>query len=278
MSRAKLVPSITELALADIEITDDRLRPVDATAVEVIAHSIEEHGLLYPLTVRKLPKGRFELVDGGHRYAASLGLGHVMVAVRCYEGPAPAIRMIEIDANLARADLTALDRAIHLASRQKEYLAEHPETCQGVAGARARWDATANLPLQSFTRMTAEQTGIDERKVRRYIEAGAQVDKVVAERLRSAPSRVSLNDLLAFAKADPDARPAAVERFASGDVKKIAHALKSTKETPVKDPVEQAFKALSDAWNRAPKAARKRFLTSNATEIHDFLIAEGMLK
>ncbi|WP_322895210.1 MULTISPECIES: ParB/RepB/Spo0J family partition protein [unclassified Yoonia] len=278
MSRAKLVPSITELALADIHITDDRLRPVDITSVEVIAHSIEEHGLLYPLTVRRMPKGRFELVDGGHRFAALLGLNHKMAPVRCYEGPAPSIRMIEIDANLARADLSDLDRAIHLASRRKEYLAEHPETAQGKAGAAARWNDPAELPLHSFAKMTAEQTGLNERKIRRYIEAGAELDKVLAEKLRSAPTRVTLNDLLAFAKAEPKLRAPAIARFASGDVKKIAHALKTVSSTAVKDPVERAFKRLKEAWDRAPKSARKRFMSHEASEIYEFLVAEGMLK
>lgn len=305
MSRAKFVPGITELPLAKIEITDERLRPVDTTSVEAIAQSISENGLLYPLVVRRMPKGRFELIDGGHRYAALKSIEKEVVEVRCYEGPASAIRLIEIDANLARADLSALDLAIHLSARKREYLVEYPETARGIAGATARWGAGAGAALASFAAKTVEETGLPERKIHKYIEAGGEIDKVTAEKLRSAPSRVSLNDLLAFAKAEPKRRAAAVEAFAAGNIKKIAHGLKPPAKTTVKDPVEQSLNSLRDAWKRAPKAARDRFVAldvkdmaleledawtradadtrkaffmANAAEIYDFLIAEGMIK
>lgn len=267
MSRAKLIPSVSTLSLDLIEVTDDRLRPVSAAAVEAIAASIEEHGLIYPLVVRRVKGPRYELVDGGHRRVALERLGADLVPVRCYEGPAPAIRLIEIDTNLARADLSDLDRAIHMAARRREYLVEHPETAQGIAGAKARWDASAELALASFVGMTIEQTGLAKRKILRLAQAGDALDTVTAERLRSAPKRVFLNDLLSLAKADPSARPAAVEAFASGAVTKLAAALKPAVEAPDQDPVDAQFAALMGAWDRAGAKARKRFLLERAAEI-----------
>lgn len=260
MSRAVLIRSITELTLDAIAITDDRLRPVSEVDVDGIAVSISEHGLIYPLTVRRLPKGRFELIDGGHRLAALQRLGETVAPVRCYEGPAPAIRLIEIDANLARADLSDLDRAIHMAARKREFVAEHPETAQGHAGAVARWDTTAEMALASFVVATAERTGLAERKIRKFVEAGAALDRLTAERLRSAPRRVFLNDILALAKAEPTRRADAVEAFASGAVAKIAKALKDPVETAPKDPIEEQFLALKTAWKRAGAVARRRFI------------------
>jgi len=257
-SRATFVASVRELPIAQIEVNDDRLRPVSATAVAAFADSIREHGLIYPVTVRRLPKARFELVDGGHRLAALVELGHEVVEVRCYEGPAPAIRLIEIDTNLARADLSDLDRAIHMAARRREYLAEHPETAQGIAGAVARWDATAELAVASFVSMTVAQTGLPERKVRKLVEAGGALDAAMKARLRDAKTHVTLNDLLVLAKADPDKRPGAVEAFASGKVRKIAQAFKPAPKP--KDPVETSVNALLQAWDRAGDVARRRFL------------------
>lgn len=263
MSRAKMIPSISTLQLDLIEVTDDRLRPVSDAAVAAIATSIEEHGLIYPLVVRRVKGPRYELVDGGHRRAALERLGVEMVPVRCYEGPAPAIRLIEIDTNLARADLSDLDRAIHMAARRREYVEEHPETAQGVAGANGRWNASAEMALASFVGMTIEQTGLPKRKILKLAQAGDAIDTVMAERLRSAPKRVFLNDLLALAKAQPAARAAAVDAFATGAAPKIASALKPAREAPVKDPVDDAFKALNHAWARAPMAARRRFVELN---------------
>lgn len=275
MSRAIFIPAVTELPVADITITDDRLRPVDMTAVEVIAQSINEHGLLYPVVVRRLPKGRYDLVDGGHRLAALKHLGEAVAPVRCYEGPAPAIRLLEIDANLARADLSDLDRAIHLAARRREYLAEHPETAQGVAGAKARWDASANSHLHSFVALTEIQTGLPKRKIYKLIEAGDVLDKVTAEHLRSAPRRVFLNDILALGKASPGMRPAIVRAFAAGEVKKLSAALKSRPTPAPKDPVEAALKTLRDAWTRAPMAACRRFVALEFDDLSPLVVDEA---
>ncbi len=267
MSRAKLIPSISTLQLDQIEVTDDRLRPVSDAAVAALAVSIEEHGLILPIVVRRRPGPRYELVDGAHRRAALERIGADIVPVRCYEGPAPAIRLIEIDANLARADLSDLDLAIHMAARRREYVAEHPETAQGVAGANARWNATANQQLQSFVGMVTEQTGLNERKVYKLAEAGEALDIVIAERLRSAHRRVFLNDLLAFAKAEPTAREAAVDAFASGAVNKLAKALNPAAPAPVKDPVEEGFTALMTIWHRVPMAARNRFVDAVGVDL-----------
>ncbi|MFD1914144.1 ParB/RepB/Spo0J family partition protein [Halodurantibacterium flavum] len=259
MSRAVLIHTITELPLDAIDVTDDRLRPVSDVDVEGIAVSIAEHGLIYPLAVRRLPKQRFELIDGGHRLAALKRLGVSTAPVRCYEGPVAAIRLIEIDTNLARADLSDLDRAIHMAARKREFVAEHPETAQGKAGAVARWNATAEMAVASFVTATAERTGLPERKIRKFVEAGSALDKVTAERLRSAPKRIFLNDILALAKAEPARRSEAVEAFASGAVPKISKALKKSAVAPVKDPVDEQLKVLLSAWSRAGAAARRRF-------------------
>jgi ParB family chromosome partitioning protein len=274
MSRAKLISSISTLPIDLIEVTDDRLRPVSDAAVAAIATSIEEHGLIYPLVVRRLPGPRYELIDGGHRRAALERLGCDAVPVRCYEGPAPAIRLIEIDTNLARADLSDLDRAIHMAARRREYVAEHPETAQGVAGAAGRWNASAEMALASFVGMTVEQTGLSKRKILKLAQAGDAIDTVMAERLRSAPKRIFLNDLLALSKAPPSDREAAVEAFASGTASKIAAALKPAVPETVKDPVEEALNALRSAWKRAPKAALRRFAAEISTEV-DALLAAG---
>ncbi len=41
-----------------------------ATHLVALAASISDYGLFYPLLVRKLPRGKFEIIDGHRRYAA----------------------------------------------------------------------------------------------------------------------------------------------------------------------------------------------------------------
>ncbi|MBP7242932.1 ParB/RepB/Spo0J family partition protein [Amaricoccus sp.] len=276
MSRAVFVPTVAELRLDQIEVTDDRLRPVSPIAVEAIAQSIKENGLLFPLIVRRV-RGSFELVDGGHRLAALLTLGREVAAVRCYEGPAGPIRQMEIDANLARADLSELDLAIHMAARRREYLAEHPETAQGIAGALGRWDASADPALASFVGLTAEITGLNKRRVYKLVSVGAVLDKVTAEKLRGAPNRLFLNDLLALGRAEPARRTEAVEAFAAGKFPKLAKALKAQGDEPApkKDPAEQQMLALGAAWSRASAAGRKRWIADVFAQLAPMVAAEA---
>ena len=51
-----------------ITIRDNRLRAVDESAVTALCNDIEANGLNQPIIVRTLKNGRFELIDGGHKW------------------------------------------------------------------------------------------------------------------------------------------------------------------------------------------------------------------
>jgi len=276
MSRAKFLPSITSVSVSDIEVPQGRLRPVSEEAIGAFIQSIGEHGLLMPLVVRRLPGPRYELVDGAHRLSALKELGDPRADVRCYEGPASAIRLIEIDANLARSDLSDLDRAIHMAARRREYLAEFPETAQGNAGAAGRWNASAETALASFVALTVARTGLPKRKVHKLVAAGEALDPVAAEAIRSAPRVASLNDLLAFARAEPFQRLDAAMAFGQGKVRTIAKALKQTSAAPAPGTVQQQeLNALLKAWDRATLAVRRSFLAERFDDVSPLVVDEA---
>lgn len=71
--------------------------------------------------------------------------------------------------------MSPADRASQTARRKAIYLELHPETAQGVAGAAARWDATAKSATASFVTETAEAVGKAERTVRLDAERGEKV-------------------------------------------------------------------------------------------------------
>jgi hypothetical protein len=74
--------------------------------------------------------------------------------------------------------------AAQVARRKALYLGLHPETAKGVAGADARWDATAKLATASFVADTAEKTGAAERSIRREAERGEKI--APSSRIRDA--------------------------------------------------------------------------------------------
>lgn len=104
--------SPTMLRISEIEPNKDQpRRQFDEEALQELAASIEEHGVLQPLLVRPLEEGGYQLVAGERRWRASriAGLIEVPVIVReLSDVEASAITLIE---NLQREDLNAIEEA-----------------------------------------------------------------------------------------------------------------------------------------------------------------------
>jgi ParB family chromosome partitioning protein len=178
---------------------------------------------------------------------------------------------MEIDDNLAGAEMNALDTAVFLAERKAVYERLHPETKAGVAGGLARQGSASDIV--SFAAATAEKFSVSRRHVERMVSAGSRLASSDIVQLRQAPRPVTLKDLTEIAKInEAEERNAVVLRLASGNAKSAADARKSLRlerdgEAPVKDPVEEQYLALMSAWARASTKARKRFLFEQSSEI-----------
>ena len=265
--------------VADV-VVGRRLRPVSAAAVESLAASVAETGVLQAaIHVRKKKDGSLHLIAGAHRLAMAAQLGWTEIEAKVWTDVTDDwARMMEIDDNLAGAEMNALDTAVFLATRKAVYERLHPEAKRGFTGGKARQgQLTDIMSVASFAATAAEKFGLTDRHVRRLIAAGSALHPDQITALRSAPGPVTLADLQALAKADAVQRNAAVTAFAEGRVKKLAQALKPVSSTTVKATVEGGFKALRDAWARASKADRKKFLGVEGKVIFDLLreIREG---
>ena len=103
---------VVTLRLSQIEPNREQPRKVfNEEALNELADSIREHGVLQPLLVRPLPGGVYQLVAGERRWRASrmAGLQEVPVVIReMDEEQAMEIALIE---NLQREDLNAIEEA-----------------------------------------------------------------------------------------------------------------------------------------------------------------------
>ena len=113
----------------DVIDVGDRLRGTDRLQVEALAESMKARGLLSPIQVRPADgKGRYRLIAGAHRVAAALLLQaageagwNAIDAVVVDVADEDEARLLEIEENLIRHDLTALDRAVFLAEWKATY-------------------------------------------------------------------------------------------------------------------------------------------------------------
>lgn len=269
---SEIAPVLQRIRFADVK-ADQRLRPVSEAGVQSILASVAEIGRVKdPVHVRKTRKG-LVLLAGGHRLGAYAALGIEEADAWVWSDITnDQARLIEIDDNLAGAEMGPLDTAVFLAERKRVYERLHPETKQGVAGALARHSATDIVSVASFAATTAEKFGLSDRHVRRLVEIGTTLSGDQLRWLRAAPAKVRLADLQALAKiGDGHERSQVCIRLSNG-AKSAADALRAHRherdgEAPLKDPVEEAFIALSKVWARAPMAAKKRFLMQHRSEV-----------
>ena len=109
----KLVGSIVELDLGSIEVNPNQPRSnFNEEALEELASSIRELGLIQPITVRKLGFNRYQLVSGERRYRASqrIGLERIPAYIRLANDQ-ETLEMALVE-NIQRQDLDPVEIAL----------------------------------------------------------------------------------------------------------------------------------------------------------------------
>ena len=121
------------------EIVPNREQPrkqFDDEALQELADSIAQHGVLQPLLVRPMPDGSYQLVAGERRWRASqiAGLNEVPVMVRdMNEQEAAELALIE---NLQREDLNPMEEALGYQTLMEGYGMTQEQAAQVVNKSR----------------------------------------------------------------------------------------------------------------------------------------------
>lgn len=115
---------------------------MDETALQELADSIVEHGLLQPLVIRPIDQGRYEIIAGERRFraAALAQLQTVPVIIKeVSDENALALALIE---NIQREDLNPLEEAFAIQRLIDEFDYTHEQAAQAIGRSRS---ATSNL-------------------------------------------------------------------------------------------------------------------------------------
>lgn len=261
---------ILTLAVADI-VVKDRVRPIDPERAKWIAISMAEGGQIEPIEVRK-SGDKYRLIAGGHRLEACRINKAKTIEAKLFTGNELQARLREIDENLFRYDLTELDRAKHLAERQRIWEELHPDATQGKAGAAARWMQATNL---SFASDTADRLRLSERTIQRAIARFRRLDPEVYDQVQGtwlADNGVNLDALVRL----PPAEQKRVAKLLLRDkdpLPSVGAALKKLRGTKDEDEGDKDLKALIAKFRTAKAATRDAFLDHlhELGEIDNFL-------
>lgn len=259
MAERVLFGEIVAVALSEIDAAD-RLRPLDPAHVEGIALSIEQVGQQSPIILR--PEGnRYRLVAGWHRLAAVERLGRVDVKAIVKNLTAEEARLVEIDENLMRRELSALDRAIFLAERKAAYDVLHPETAK--PGRRKKeLSQTLRQFGERFSKHTAKRLGMSERAVQLCLELVKSLAPEARDALRLSDLADNQSELLKLAALEPAQQVEAANMLVSGFASKVKGARVALGLDVIveEDPQEKLFQSFLALWVRADQRTKARIV------------------
>jgi len=111
-------------------------RDMDPQALEELAHSIKNHGVMQPIVVRPVSGGRFEIIAGERRWRASQQAGLEKVPALVREVPDEAAIAMALIENIQREDLNPIEEAVALQRLQQEFQLTQQQVADAVGKSR----------------------------------------------------------------------------------------------------------------------------------------------
>ncbi|MFT8515636.1 MAG: ParB N-terminal domain-containing protein [Acetobacter persici] len=255
-----ILPEQASIPVAQIDV-GERLRTIDPDWAAMIATSMQEEGQRTPIEVRKTGK-RYKLIAGGHRLEA-LRLAQIenawCVVKKVSDDEA---ELLEIDENLYRRELSALDKATSLARRKEVYEKLHPEAANG-GDRKSDQNEKLFVLIPAFTQATAEKLGLSRRSIEMAVSRFKHIMPDVREKISSTWLADNGAQLDALAKETPDMQRQIAEAVHQWPtIKNISEIIRQLKNQP-KKAAPTTYDKLVALWNKADQATKLRF--------HDFL-------
>lgn len=125
------------LPIAKVEPRSEQPREYfNQEALEALADSIRQYGLIQPITVRKLDSGYYQIIAGERRWRASRLAGLTEVPVRVIEADDRRTAELALVENLQREDLNPIEEAKGYKLLIEEYGLTQDEAARSVGRSR----------------------------------------------------------------------------------------------------------------------------------------------
>jgi len=258
-----------EIAVDQIDDTG-RLRQIDPDWTQGLTESIANIGQKEPIEVviqKRKGKPPYRLIAGAHRLAACrlAGFEAIRAEVKKPETDNPELemRLHEIDENLIRNELNALDRAVFLGERKKIYLEMYPETGRG--GDRKSTAARENqTDIVSFSSATAEKIDLHERTIERAVLIYKKIPAAIRARLHGTALARNQGELIKLTRYS-EAQQARIVDACLREVNPAPSVSVAAQEldgrtAPENSPEDAYLASLQTKFNGASKGNKEAFL------------------
>ena len=267
-----MMAEVKSIPIAQIHVPP-RLREVEEDHAKAIALSIGAHGLINPITVRYAPaKGKgttpYVLVAGAHRLKAIEINGGTEIEAAIIDADQAEAQLVEIAENLFRNELSALDRAIFVASYRDLWEQARGEIRAGRPSKLDQVDPISENPIDAiskaeeggFSAHLASRMGVSVPSIKRLSRIAQSLSPAVRAAVRGTDAADNQSLLLSIAKRPPAEQQAIVSTMQARQLD-LPTVLKQIRPAPAKvDAQTAALEQLLSAWKRADAATRAKFL------------------
>lgn len=182
----------------------------DEDALNDLADSIRRHGIIQPLTVRKLASGYYQIIAGERRWRAArmAGLREVpVVVIEADDRKAAELAMIE---NLQREDLNPMEEAAGFQSLVQSYHMTQEEAAEAVGKSRsAVTNALRLLTLSPAVKALVEDGSLSAGHARALLPLSPELQESAARSVIAGGLSVRQTEALAKKLSTEEREPAA---------------------------------------------------------------------
>ena len=169
----------------------------DDESLQELADSISQHGIIQPLTVRKLSSGYYQIIAGERRWRAArlAGLQEIpVIVIEADDRKAAELAMIE---NLQREDLNPMEEAAGFQSLIESYHMTQEEAAQRVGKSRsAVTNALRLLGLTPSVRKLVEEGKLSAGHARALVPLSPSLQESAANAIVSGGLSVRQTEAL----------------------------------------------------------------------------------
>ena len=186
------------LPISQVETCSSQPRKrFDDDSLQELADSISQHGIIQPLTVRKLSSGYYQIIAGERRWRAArlAGLQEVpVIVIEADDRKAAELAMIE---NLQREDLNPMEEAAGFQSLIESYHMTQEEAAQRVGKSRsAVTNALRLLGLTPSVRKLVEEGKLSAGHARALVPLSPSLQESAANAIVSGGLSVRQTEAL----------------------------------------------------------------------------------
>ena len=251
---------IKEVGIDSIKPSKTLMRRIDDTKVKQLADSIAMFGLRHPIT---LSEDNF-LISGNHRLAAIKSLGKKTIRAEIVPVTGVLARILMVEENLIRADLTSLEQAEYLEEHNRLLIELGQRAESGKPVTKQKDRARGDAPTQKTTKEIAKEMGMAERTLQEKLQIATSIDEEVRNMIRGTDVADNKSELIRLAKVeDIDDQKLIAEMIVSGKAKTVKEAV----STVMKDKQRKEFADLTLEVRKLPDTVK--------LYCRDFFEAEG---